>query len=148
MKSLTPAENETIRDLVSLRRESYGLPGEFYRDDLVYRAEIQRIWRRGWLFAGHTCEIPEPGDYFTFQLDTDSVIVVRGDDGNMHALHNVCRHRGTIICDKPSGHVGRFVCPYHQWTYDRDGTLVSCRGMQNGLDKEQLGLLPAHVRIL
>jgi Rieske 2Fe-2S family protein len=63
-------------------------------------------------------------------------------------LWNVCRHRGTQICSEPQGKVGRLVCPYHQWAYDRDGALVSCRGMQEGLDKGRLGLLQAHVREL
>ena len=61
-------------------------------------------------------------------------------------MWNVCRHRGTLICDQPQGRVGRLVCPYHQWAYARDGSLVSCRGMQEDVCKEDLGLLSAHVR--
>jgi Rieske 2Fe-2S family protein len=148
MSALTLDEEQSIAELISQRRAHYTLPGEFYSSDLVYRAELDRIWRRGWLLAGHTCEIPAPGDYFTFAVDADSLIVMRDDDGQVHALWNVCRHRGTELCDQPSGKVGRLVCPYHQWTYGRDGSLLSCRGMQPDLDKSELGLLRAPVREL
>lgn len=127
-------------------RPGWSLPREFYVDDAVYHQDLERIWRRGWLFAGHACQIPEPGDYFTLEVDTDSILIVRGDDGTVHGLHNVCRHRGTLLCSESSGHVNRIVCPYHQWVYARDGALLSCRGMPEDLDKSQLGLHPVHLR--
>jgi Rieske 2Fe-2S family protein len=148
MGSLSAEDNQAVLDLAARRTPGYSLPGDFYASDAVYRAELDRIWRRGWLFAGHSCEIPAPGDYFTFAVDGDSLVVIRDDDGRIHALWNVCRHRGTELCDQPQGKVGRLVCPYHQWTYGRDGSLVSCRGMQPELDKSRLGLLHAHIREL
>jgi Rieske 2Fe-2S family protein len=122
------------------------LPGEFYSDDAVYRADLARIWRRGWLFAGHTCEIPRPGDYFTMEVDADSLIVLRGEDGTIRAMHNVCRHRGSLICTEASGNAKRLVCPYHQWAYGLDGELLACRGMPNDLDKSQFSLKSIQVR--
>ena len=148
MSSLTAHEKREIAAMIASRKAGYSLPADFYGSDLAYRAELEHIWRRGWLFVGHTCEIPSPGDYITFSLDNDSLIVIRDDDGQIHALWNVCRHRGTQICAEPRGKAGRLVCPYHQWTYARDGSLVSCRGMQEDIDKAQLGLLRAHVRQL
>jgi Rieske 2Fe-2S family protein len=148
MPSLTADETRAIGRLVASRRPGYSLPGEFYSSELVYRAELERIWRRGWLFAGHTCEIANPGDYFTLAVDADSLIIIRDEGGEIRALWNVCRHRGTQICSEPQGRVGRLVCPYHQWTYARDGSLVSCRGMQDDIDKRELGLLRAPVREL
>ena len=142
----TTAENQYLDELIASRKSGHSLPGAFYSDERVYRAELDKIWRQGWLFAGHTCEIPSPGDYFTFQLDKDSLIVVRGDDGEINAMWNVCRHRGMELCDHGAGRIGRIVCPYHQWTYGRDGTLLSCRGMQEDLDKSELGLSHVHVR--
>lgn len=139
---------QSLADLIESRRPGYGLPGEFYSSEIVFRAELDRIWRRGWLFVGHSCEIPTAGDYLTFEVDRDSLIIVRQDDGGVHALWNICRHRGTQLCNQASGRVRRFVCPYHQWTYGREGALLSCRGMQEDLDKSELGLLPAHVREL
>jgi len=146
MPLLTAEEQQTIADLVALRAVGYSLPGAFYTNDAVYRAEIARIWQRDWLFVGHTCEIPSPGDYLTFAVEADSLIIIRGDDGQINALWNVCRHRGTQICDQAQGRVGRLVCPYHQWTYGRDGSLLSCRGMQEDVDEGELGLLRAPVR--
>ncbi len=70
MSSLSPSDDQQIRSLIQSRQCNHSLPREFYRDELIYRADIERIWRRGWLFVGHTCQIPEPGDYFTFQLDS------------------------------------------------------------------------------
>jgi Rieske 2Fe-2S family protein len=148
MPPLTAHDNQVIADLVAHRRPGYSLPGEFYSNDVVYRAELEKIWRRSWLFAGHACEIRNPGDYFTFAIGDDSLIIIRDDDGKIHALWNTCRHRGTPICNESRGKVGRLVCPYHQWTYARDGSLVSCRGMQEDLPTDELGLLRAHVRDL
>ena len=127
MPKFTNEENTRLRQFIAQRVQGHGLAGEFYQSQLIYRADLDRIWRRGWLFAGHTCQIPNPGDYFTFRLDHDSLIVTRDDDGAIHALYNVCRHRGTEICTEAAGHAGRFICPYHQWVYARDGSLVSCR---------------------
>ena len=130
--------------MLDSRQPNHGLPRPFYHDELLYQAEMEAIWRRDWLFAGHSCQIPEPGDYFLYDVEGDSVIVVRGDDGRVNALFNVCRHRGSMICQETQGSAKRFVCPYHQWTYDRSGRLLLQRGMQEGLDKSQLGLHPAH----
>jgi Rieske 2Fe-2S family protein len=146
--SLSQQESEQVAKLIESRRAGYGLPGEFYSDELVYRADLEQIWKPGWLFAGHSCEIPEPGDYFTLRVDTDSLIILRDDDRDIRALYNVCRHRGTVLCEEECGTVGRIVCPYHQWTYARDGSLVSSPGMQEDLNAAELGLLNAHVQEL
>jgi Rieske 2Fe-2S family protein len=146
MTVFTPSETESVLRLVDSCQPGYGLPRPFYHDQLLYRLDMETIWRGGWLFAGHTCQIPNPGDYFLYEIDTDSVIIARGDAGEINAFHNVCRHRGTLICTEAEGHVRRFVCPYHQWAYDRKGKLVTWRGMQEDLDKSQLGLHPVHLR--
>jgi len=132
--------------LLAACRPGWSLPGEFYLDDEIYRLDIVHVWRTGWLFAGHTCEIAKPGNYFTMEVDSDSIIIIRADDGTIHALHNVCRHRGSRICSDACGHVSRLVCPYHQWTYALDGTLLACRGMHADLDKSQFSLHPVHVK--
>jgi Rieske 2Fe-2S family protein len=135
-----------LNKLLDSRQPNHGLPRQFYHDELVHLAEMEAIWRQGWLFAGHSCQIPNPGDYFIYKVEGDSVIVVRGDDGQVKAIYNVCRHRGMVICQEQQGSIRRFVCPYHQWTYDRDGHLLLQNGMQEGLDKSQLNLHRAHAR--
>jgi len=134
--------------LIVEHKPGHALQREFSIDPGIYQLDLERIWRRGWLFAGHTCQIKQPGDYFVFDLDIDSIIVVRGDDARIHALHNTCRHRGMKVCQAESGHVRRIVCPYHQWSYARDGRLVACGEMdQDGdLDRRDYGLHRAHVR--
>jgi Rieske 2Fe-2S family protein len=136
------------RILELLRRQPAGhsMLREFYSDEDIYQLDCQRVWRTGWLFAGHACEIPNPGDYFTLEVDSDSLIVIRNADGRARALHNVCRHRGSMICDGPAGRAKRLVCPYHRWTYDLDGNLLHAPGMQEDLDKAALGLRSIHVR--
>jgi len=124
----------------------WALPGKFHSDEEIYRLDLQQVWRAGWLFAGHSCEIPKAGDYFTMDVDADSIIITRGETGTIQALHNVCRHRGSMICSESSGRVTKLVCPYHQWTYGLDGRLLACRGMPEDLEKSQFSLAPVHTR--
>ncbi len=131
-----------VASLIARRRPGWTLPQRFFVDPGLYRTELDRIWRTGWLFAGHACEIPRAGDYFLVNLDAESVIVIRDEEGRIRAWHNVCRHRGSLICDAPAGHAPRLVCPYHQWTYRPTGDLIACRGMQDDLDKSVFGLKP------
>lgn len=146
MISLNAAPVDLLESLIDDCRSGWSLPRAFYTDEAVYRADLERVWRRSWLFAGHACEIPNPGDYFTMEVDADSIILVRDDDGAIHAHHNVCRHRGMRLCTEPAGSVRRIVCPYHQWGYARDGRLVACRSMPNDFDKSQFGLHSVHLR--
>ncbi len=107
-----------------------GLPGAYYDREDIYRREVENIWQAAWLFACPACEIPVPGDYLTVALDETSVLVLHGDDGQIRAFHNVCPHRGTLLCDESHGRTGKLlVCPYHQWCFTRAGQLQSCRGM-------------------
>lgn len=146
MLALDQTERERLKNLIASRQPGYGLPRAFYHDPDLYQAELDVIWRGGWLFAGHACQIPQPGDYFLYEIDGDSIIVVRQDDGSIKAFHNVCRHRGSVICENEQGHVKRFICPYHQWTFGRDGRLLLWRGMQEDLDKSQFGLHSVHAQ--
>jgi Rieske 2Fe-2S family protein len=135
-----------VNALLAKCRPGWSLPREFYFDEEIYRLDLERVWRRGWIFVGHACEVREAGDYFTLAVDSNSIIVIRSSDGAVRAFHNVCRHRGSLICHEESGHAGRLVCPYHQWTYGNDGKLLACRGMPDDLDKTQFGLHPIHAR--
>jgi Rieske 2Fe-2S family protein len=112
------------------------------------RRKWRGIWQGGWLFAGFTIEIPKPGDYITLNVDNTPVLVMRDDAGDVRAFHNVCRHRGTMLCRQESGHVRAIICPYHSWTYSRQGDLIACHGMQEELDKSKLGLKPIHTEVV
>jgi phenylpropionate dioxygenase-like ring-hydroxylating dioxygenase large terminal subunit len=117
--------------LTALSREFYTSPEWFQRD-------IERVFRRRWLFVCHGSEVKAAGDYTTFELGDDSIVVARDQHGQINAFHNVCRHRGTRFCDPGCGHVKAFVCPFHTWTYNLDGTLRGAPHMP-GLDKTQYG---------
>ena len=101
---------------------------------------------RHWLCAGHSSSAPNPGDYFTYEIADESIIIMRGQDGALRALVNVCRHRGSRVCLKPSGHAKVLVCPYHAWAYNLDGGLRSARAMGAGFDAASHGLKQIHLR--
>lgn len=108
-----------------------------FSDPAIFALEIERIFNRSWLYLGHVSEIPAPGDYVTRPMGGDPVIVSRGEDGEVRAFLNACRHRGMPLCRADSGSARRFVCPYHAWTYDTAGALRSTSFDQH-YDKAQL----------
>ena len=106
------------------------LPRHFYADPDFYRRELERFYFQRWICAGRADQIPNAGDYFTRAVADESVIVTREAEGEIRALFNVCRHRGTRLCEQPEGHLpGRIQCPYHNWTYDLSGDLLSAPHM-------------------
>lgn len=86
--------------------------------------EWRRVWSMTWLFAGLVADVPDPGDYFVYEVGAESIVVLRGDDGQLHAFYNVCQHRGNRIFSNPSGSVQQIACPYHGWRYHLDGQLA------------------------
>jgi Rieske 2Fe-2S family protein len=143
-----PDARALLERLIAEHQPGYALQREFQLDPGIYQLDLERVWRRGWLFAGHACEVKHPGDYFVFDIDADSLVVIRDDDGRLRALHNTCRHRGMRLCRESAGRVTRIVCPYHQWSYARSGELVACGGMDGDgdLDPARFGLRGAHLR--
>ncbi|MEO7761714.1 MAG: aromatic ring-hydroxylating dioxygenase subunit alpha [Casimicrobiaceae bacterium] len=141
---MLPAQQDLLRELIATYRPGFGLPRLFYTTAELYAVEMELFWQRGWLFAGHSSQAQDPGDYFVYEVGTNSAIVVRKEDGTLAAHHNVCRHRGSVIAIEPRGKTRTFVCPYHQWSYGLDGTLRYCRGMQP-FDKSQYGLHPVRI---
>jgi Rieske 2Fe-2S family protein len=109
----------------SYRLGSRTLPGRYFTSTEILAAETERIFLREWLCAGHVGRIPAVGDYFLVEAFGESIIVLRGPDEQVRAFYNVCRHRGTRLCEQPEGRLARSIqCPYHAWTYALDGTLI------------------------
>ena len=128
-------------------KAGYSLPGHVYRDADVYEEEIRRIFLKSWLYVGHESEIRKRGDYFLFEVAGESVILVRDGEGRVNALLNVCRHRGSRICDAPMGHESRLTCRYHGWTYGLDGSLRAAARTPEGFDRSQYGLRRIQARV-
>jgi glycine betaine catabolism A len=108
--------------------DAWSLEQRAYTDEQRYAAELDAIWRAGWIFAGHRAEVSDPGDVLTLEIGSDPLLVVRQRDGSLRAFHNVCRHRGSLIVERGRDHLERIVCPYHRWSYDLDGGLRASPG--------------------
>jgi phenylpropionate dioxygenase-like ring-hydroxylating dioxygenase large terminal subunit len=129
-----------LQRLIQAHRRGGSLAQAFYQDPAVFEAEVDSFLEAHWIIAGHIAEIPQRGDYFVFEALNASVIVVRGADGEINALHNVCRHRGAKICEEPAGRTSLFRCRYHGWSYRLDGELAAWRHMPDELDKRDYAL--------
>lgn len=140
-----PARIESLR---SAYRHGGPLERAFYVAPDVFNADLDRIWRRHWLFAGFTCQASKPGDWFTWNVGDDTILIVRGRDGVVRAFHNTCRHRGARICNAEAGSAKLLVCPYHAWTYELDGRLRTATEQAFGVPREQLGLHPVALKNL
>ena len=133
-------------DLVARRVPGYSLEAPFYTSQEVFDLDVRAIFAAHWLFAAVEAELPEPGDFVTVAVGSYSVIIVRDDDEELRAFHNVCRHRGSRLLDDVRGSVGNLVCPYHHWTYGVDGRLMHADNQPASFDRSCFGLRPVHVR--
>ncbi|MDH3667995.1 MAG: aromatic ring-hydroxylating dioxygenase subunit alpha [Paracoccaceae bacterium] len=124
------------------------LPSRLYTDGGVFAEEQDRIFARAWLFAGHRTQVAAPGDYFTCRAAGENLIVIHGQDGEIRAFHNLCRHRGHALLIG-AGQVRRITCAYHAWTYDDTGALRAAPNMENvkGFDPACHGLRPVRLEV-
>lgn len=130
--------------------DDYSLPAWIYSDPEFFEREKQTVLRRSWQLVCHTSDIPRVGDFHTFEFLGESLVTVRGEDGQILSFHNVCRHRAARLLDGPKGNCGhRLTCPYHAWTYSTDGRLLAVpdRGAFPGLTLEKHGLVPVDQEI-
>ena len=132
-----------VRSLLDL--ENGFVSRRVYSDPELYELELERIFARCWLFLAHESQIPKPGDFFSTFMGEDPVIVIRQNDGSIHAFLNSCSHRGMKVCRADVGNAKAFTCTYHGWTYDRSGKLVGVPYEEHyggKLDKARWGLHP------
>jgi len=101
----------------------YSINSGRYTDPAFARLEHEKLWRKVWQCAARLDEIPEPGNFTTYDIGDQSVIVVRVDADTIKAYHNVCPHRGTALSAGGCGHfpAGRIMCPFHGWRWDLSG---------------------------
>jgi len=132
-------------------------PYWIYTDPAIYRRELERIFEGPtWSYVALECEIPHPGDYKRGSIGEKSVLIVRGEGGEVNGFLNRCAHRGVQLCQDESGHVREFMCPYHQWTYDLSGRLRGLPflrgvkgqgGMPQDFELSDHGLTPIRIHV-
>ena len=138
----------SLAALIARRVPGYSLEAPFYTSEEVFAADMEAVFKTTWLFVGVEPDVPEPGDVMTVDIGRNSILIVRDDDMNVRAYHNVCRHRGARLVLEEKATVGNLVCRYHSWTYNLDGDLIHAEHMGQGFDRACHGLKPVHVRSL
>jgi phenylpropionate dioxygenase-like ring-hydroxylating dioxygenase large terminal subunit len=130
---------EIFRDPESRR----GLPAWTYNSDELAQLEMEQLFLRSWRFVCHVSDIPNSGDYQCFEMADERAVIVRDQDGQVRAFHNVCRHRASRVVGEDKGHCGKaFICPFHGWSYNLDGSLRNIPKADSfpEIDKQQFGL--------
>ncbi len=139
-----------LKALIRGHSPGHALEREFYTDPRIFELDMQRVLLRHWFCAGHVRSVSRPGDFLVVDLGSESVIIIRTQQGEIKALLNVCRHRGSRICTARSGRAaaGRLTCPYHAWSYDLDGRLIVAQQMPETFERASRGLKSLAVRVV
>jgi choline monooxygenase len=119
---VTPSQIDALRKPI---KEARGLPRPVYVDEAFYRYELGALFPKQWMGVAYAGSIAEPGDATPVTVAGLPLMLVRGEDGEVRAFHNVCRHRGTIVLQEPVRHARTLRCSYHSWTWDLEGQLRS-----------------------
>ncbi len=125
---------------------------DVYCDTSIFDQEMEVIFKRSWYMAGRVDQIPEPGDFFVYDMPTFqlSLLICRGRDGNVNAFHNVCPHRGNVVEHRASGKCpGLFTCRFHGWSFDLEGNCTKVRDQEGffNLDADEIALKRASLGI-
>ena len=134
-----------LREVIARQRPGWSLEQPFYTSPEIYDFERRGWLAEQWYILGHCSEVPDPGSFMVRNLLGESLIIVRGTDGVLRGFYNVCRHRGSRICDH-DGRATTLVCPYHAWSYRLDGSVRSAPAISEDIDLGQLGLRAVPVR--
>jgi phenylpropionate dioxygenase-like ring-hydroxylating dioxygenase large terminal subunit len=121
------------------------IPKQRYTSREFARLEWERMWTKVWLLAGRASDAPNAGDYFTFEIGPESILVVRQPDGSLAARYNVCMHRGNRLREPGRGHASEFRCLFHGWRYGLDGRLLEALDahcFRQGVPAERFSLRP------
>ena len=125
------------------------LPQRYFISPEIFAEEQTAIFSAQWVLVGHQSQIGRPGDYFVREVAGESLIIARDREGTIRGFYNVCRHRGTRLCEDQSGHSSTIQCPYHAWTYGLDGRLIGVPHMERvpGFDKADYSLHTVNVGV-
>jgi choline monooxygenase len=147
--------NPPIADVLALYDQeapleyAYTIPAPWYIDERVGHLERDRVFGSNWIAIGRTDQVATPGQFFTFDLAGEPLIVVRGADNQLRAFYNVCRHHAAAVATAPCGVAQHLRCPYHGWTYGLDGSLKGApefAGVCN-FERAANGLVPVEVSV-
>ena len=118
------------------------LPQRYFVSPEVFAEEQRTFFSKQWVLVGHQSQMAKAGDYFVQEVCRESLIIVRDQRSTICGFYNVCRHRGTRLCEEAAGHVPAIQCPYHAWTYGLDGRLIGAPHMDKmpGFDKADYSL--------
>jgi Rieske 2Fe-2S family protein len=134
-----------IAGLLDRRRPGCGLPRELYVDPDAFAFDMAAIFGRSWILVGFDVELAKPGAWMSASVGPWPIVLTRDRAGEIHAFHNVCRHRGARICAAGKGSAPRLVCPYHRWAYELSGELAHAARMPDGFAWEDHGLMPVRL---
>lgn len=134
-----PPQKEAVR----------ALPGNWYTSEEMYQLERRAIFSRRWLIMTHKSRFPNPGDYLRYNIANYDIVVAKDRAGEIHAFHNVCRHRAYPVVETDGGNAKIFSCRYHGWSYGLSGNLAKAPGYQElpSFDRAKNGLFPIHTRV-
>jgi phenylpropionate dioxygenase-like ring-hydroxylating dioxygenase large terminal subunit len=135
----TPPEKSAVR----------ALPGNWYTSEEMYQLERRAIFSRRWLLLTHKSRFQNPGDFLRYSVANYDFIVSKDRAGEIHAFHNVCRHRAYPVVEQDGGNAKIFSCRYHGWSYGLNGNLAKAPGYQDipSFEKGKNGLFPIHTRL-
>lgn len=120
----------------NLQQVEYTLPYQQYVDPQVLKEEKKKIFYKSWIMVGHTSQVEKPGDFFTFDLAGEPIIITHGTDGQLRAFYNICPHRGAKVEQKEHGNKKILQCIYHGWTFKLDGNVHKAPNFgTNALDR-------------
>jgi len=137
-----------IKAALARRAAGYTLEAAFHLDPAIFALDLDIIFGRHWTYVAVEPELPHEGDCISVNIGQHAVIISRDGDGALHGFHNVCRHRGARLMEDRRSNIGNLVCPYHQWTYGLDGSLLYAAHMPQDFDTACHGLRKIHVRSL
>ena len=142
-----------LRELLNLYNpndpldHAWTIPSPWYFEPRVGELELQSVFAKTWQAVGRADQVRDKGSFFTADLGGEPIVVIRGEDGQLRAFYNVCRHHAAAVVTEAEGCAKQFRCPYHGWTYGNDGALkgmVEFEGVCN-FDRAKNGLVPVKV---
>jgi choline monooxygenase len=125
------------------------IPSSWYINQNLYELEQQTVFTNSWQLAARVDQLREPGQYVTWEISGEPIVIVRGSDGQLRGFFNVCRHHAAAVMTEPAGTAPHLRCPYHGWTYSLEGALKGApdfAGVCN-FDKSANGLLPIQTTV-